>query len=212
MIELIKEALSMGWPALGVLIALMFYFKASIQDPAASKRAVFKTFIGILGAFLLFMAIANYKMNFFGESRLLPVSLVLITSMTFMMAVYFTNISALLRIGGFMFFIAAALSGYGNWLPQVEGGFPPKEEKKISATCRSLNWPTKVRKLFSAVLGKTRFRVQSVRASAHFAMHSIRVCWASVLQISTGFLSVQIRKDLKIPAITGANRRIVTLQ
>ena len=24
-----------------------------------------------------------------------------------------------------MFFVAAALSGYGNWLPQVEGGFPP---------------------------------------------------------------------------------------
>ena len=29
-----------------------------------------------------------------------------------------------------MFFIAAALSGFGNWLPQVEGGFPPIEEKK----------------------------------------------------------------------------------
>jgi mono/diheme cytochrome c family protein len=28
-----------------------------------------------------------------------------------------------------MFFVAAFLSGYGNWLPQVEGGFPPKEEK-----------------------------------------------------------------------------------
>ena len=28
-----------------------------------------------------------------------------------------------------MFFVAAGLSGYGNWLPQVEGGFPPKEEK-----------------------------------------------------------------------------------
>ena len=119
MIELIKEALAMGWPALGILVALMFYFKASISDPVANKRAVFKTFIGILGAILLFMAIANYKMNFFAESRLLPVSLVLITSMTFMMALYFTNI-----------FIAAALSGYGNWLPQVEGGFPPKEEKK----------------------------------------------------------------------------------
>ena len=130
MIELIKEALAMGWPALGILVALMFYFKASISDPVANKRAVFKTFIGILGAILLFMAIANYKMNFFAESRLLPVSLVLITSMTFMMALYFTNISALLKIGGFMFFIAAALSGYGNWLPQVEGGFPPKEEKK----------------------------------------------------------------------------------
>ena len=130
MIELIKSAVAMGWPALGLIVALMFYFKASISDPVANKRAVFKTFIGFWGAMLLFMAIANYKMNFFGESRLLPVSLVLITSMTFMMALYFTNISALLKIGGFMFFIAAALSGYGNWLPQVEGGFPPIEEKK----------------------------------------------------------------------------------
>ena len=130
MIELMKEALAMGWPALGLLIALLFYFKFSISDPVANKRAVFKTFIGTLAAFLLFMAIANYKMNFFAESRLLPVSLVLITSTAFMMALYFTNLSALLKIGGFMFFIAAALSGYGNWLPQVEGGFPPIEEKK----------------------------------------------------------------------------------
>jgi len=45
------------------------------------------------------------------------------------MGIYFSNISALLKIGGFMFLVAAALSGYGNWLPQVEGGFPPKEEK-----------------------------------------------------------------------------------
>ena len=46
-----------------------------------------------------------------------------------MMGIYFTNQAALLKIGGFMFFVAAGLSGYGNWLPQVEGGFPPKEEK-----------------------------------------------------------------------------------
>src|SRR5574340_621209 len=58
----------MGWPALGILVALMFYFKASIQDPVANKRAVFKTFIGILGAILLFMAIANYKMNLSSDS------------------------------------------------------------------------------------------------------------------------------------------------
>jgi hypothetical protein len=67
-IELIKAAVAMGWPALGILVALMFYFKASISDPVANKRAVFKTFIGTIGAMLLFMAIANYKMNFFEES------------------------------------------------------------------------------------------------------------------------------------------------
>ena len=48
MIELMKAGLAMGWPALGLLVALLFYFKFSISDPAANKRAVFKTFIGIL--------------------------------------------------------------------------------------------------------------------------------------------------------------------
>ncbi len=127
--NLINEALSMGWMVLAILVGLLVYFQVSISDPAAKKRAVFKTFIGILAAFLIFIAIANYKNNFYGENRLLPVSLVMITATTFMMALYFTNLSALLKIGGFMFFVAAFLSGYGNWLPQVEGGFPPKEEK-----------------------------------------------------------------------------------
>jgi mono/diheme cytochrome c family protein len=114
---------------LALLVGLLIYFQVSISDPVAKKRASFKTLIGIFAAFLLFVAIANYKINFYGESRLLPVSLVMITATTFMLALYFTNLSALLKIGGFMFFVAAFLSGYGNWLPQVEGGFPPKEEK-----------------------------------------------------------------------------------
>lgn len=129
MIELLQEAFSMGWVAIAMLVGLMVYFQATISDPVAKRRATFKTFIGIIAAVMLFIAIANYKMNFFGESRLLPVSLVMITSLAFMMALYFANIAPLFKIGGMMFFVAAALSGYGNWLPQVEGGFPPKEEK-----------------------------------------------------------------------------------
>jgi mono/diheme cytochrome c family protein len=99
------------------------------QFTKGNKEGAFKAFIGILAALMGFIAIANYKINFFGETRLLPISLVMITAMTFMLALYFSKVSALLKIGGFMFFVAAALSGYGNWLPQVEGGFPPKEEK-----------------------------------------------------------------------------------
>ncbi len=129
MVDLISQALDIGWPALALLVGLLIYFQVSIADPAAKKRATFKTFIGIIAAIMLFMAIANYKVNFYGESRLLPVSLAMVTALAFMMGIYFTNLAALLKIGGFMFFVAAALSGYGNWLPQVEGGFPPKEEK-----------------------------------------------------------------------------------
>jgi len=122
--ELFVAALGMGWQVLAILAGLLVY-----QFAKGNKNGAFKLFIGILASVMLFIAIANYKINFFAESRLLPVSLVMITAMSFMMALYYSKVSALLKIGGFMFLVAAALSGYGNWLPQVEGGFPPKEEK-----------------------------------------------------------------------------------
>ncbi len=127
--DLINEALSIGWPLLALLAGLLVYSQVSISDPVAKKRATFKLFIGMIAAFMLLVAIAHYKASFYEANRMLPVSLVLITAMCFMMGIYFPNQAALLKIGGFMFFVAAGLSGYGNWLPQVEGGFPPKEEK-----------------------------------------------------------------------------------
>ena len=59
--NLINEALSMGWVVLALLAGLLIYFQVSISDPVAKKRATFKTFIGIIAAFLMFVAIANYK-------------------------------------------------------------------------------------------------------------------------------------------------------
>lgn len=129
MVELITEAISIGWPAFAFLVGLVVYFQVTMTDPVGKKNAIFKTCIGMLCMFMAFIAIANYKNNFYGESRLLPVSLVMITCLTYIMGIYFTNIGALMKIGGAMFFVAAALSGYGNWLPQVEGGFPPPEVK-----------------------------------------------------------------------------------
>lgn len=156
MSNLITEALSMGWMALAIVASLLVYFQVSISDPAAKKRAVFKTFIGLVATFLLFVAIANYKNNFYGESRLLPVSLVMITVTTFIMALYFTNLSALLKIGGMMFFIAAFLSGYGNWLPQVEGGFPPVEEKVTWDTMSTQQLADKGEEIIFGGVGKNK--------------------------------------------------------
>jgi mono/diheme cytochrome c family protein len=112
------------WPLL-ILAGFLVYFLVVKKD----KRAAFKTFIGMIATVMAFIAIANYKLNFFGNSRLLPISLTMITLLSFMLALYFAKVSSLLKIGGFMFLVAAALSGYGNWLPQVEGGFPPPEVK-----------------------------------------------------------------------------------
>ncbi|GKS59116.1 hypothetical protein YTPLAS18_26430 [Nitrospira sp.] len=123
--NLISTSLDMGWPVLALLTGLLVYFQVGISDPQKKRRASFKTLIGMVATIMLFIAIANYKINFFAESRLLPVSLAMITAMMLMMGLYFANLSALFKIGGMMFFVAAFLSGYGNWLPQVEGGFPP---------------------------------------------------------------------------------------
>jgi hypothetical protein len=95
---------------------------------------VFKTLVGLLGYSMFFIAVANYAMNFNdeslgapGEPRFLPVSLVMFTVACFMMAMYFTGVRVLLQIGGFMFFVAACLAGFGNWLPQVKADPPPLE-------------------------------------------------------------------------------------
>ncbi len=127
--ELIREALLIGWPLYALIAGLFIYSVISIKDGAAKKRSLFKLFIGMIAAFMLMLAVAHYKGSFYEANRMLPVSLVLITALCFMMGIYFPNHAAMLKIGGFMFLVAAGLSGYGNWLPQVEGGFPPKEEK-----------------------------------------------------------------------------------
>lgn len=127
--QYLSEAVSIGYPIFILIIGLMIYFAITISDPKAKKEVLFKCFIGMVAALMLFMAVGGYKVNFYGNSRLLPVSLAMVTALAFMMGVYFTNLGALFKIGGFMFFVAAFLSGYGNWLPQVEGGFPPPEVK-----------------------------------------------------------------------------------
>ena len=98
----------------------------------------------------------NYKGSFYEANRMLPVSLVLITAMCFMMGIYFPNQAALLKIGGFMFLVAAGLSGYGNWLPQVEGGFPPKEEKKDFSSMTAQQLADEGEKIIFGGIGKNK--------------------------------------------------------
>lgn len=127
---LLKEAMAMGWPGAVVFGGLLIYFQCVKRSDPRRPRWTFKTLIAFLAYALLFLAIANFKINFFENTRLLPVSLALVTVLTFVMALYFNRVAPLMRIGGFMFLVAAALSGYGNWLPQVEGGFAPTPDPK----------------------------------------------------------------------------------
>lgn len=55
-----------------------------------------------------------------------------------------------------MFFVAAFLSGYGNWLPQVEGGFPPVEEKKTWDSMSSQQLADEGEKIIFGGVGKNK--------------------------------------------------------
>src|SRR5437773_6765946 len=134
--QLMRKAFHLGWPGGLLIVALMLYFQFGRKNDPRRRELVFKSVIGLFGYSMLFIAIANYAMNFNdespgvpGEPRFLPVSLVMFTVSCFMMAMYFKGVRVLLQIGGFMFFVAACLAGFGNWLPQVKADPPPVEEK-----------------------------------------------------------------------------------
>jgi hypothetical protein len=135
MAQLMRIAFHLGWPGGLVIVILMLYFQFGRKNDPRRNELVFKCVIGLLGYSMLFIAIANYATNFNdespgvpGEPRFLPVSLVMFTVACFMMAMYFKGVRVLLQIGGFMFFVAACLAGFGNWLPQVKADPPPIEE------------------------------------------------------------------------------------
>jgi cytochrome c2 len=132
------------------------YSVVAAKDGAAKKSALFKILIGTLGAFLLMLAIAHYQGSFYEANRMLPVSLVLITVTCFLLGIYFPSQAALLKIGGFMFLVAAGLSGYGNWLPQVEGGFPPAEVKLDFASMSTQALADEGEKIIFGGIGKNK--------------------------------------------------------
>src|SRR2546426_652456 len=130
--QLMRKALSLGWPGGLVIVTLMLYFQFGRKNDPRRGELVFKSVIGLFGYSMLFIAIANYAMNFNdespgvpGEPRFLPVSLVMFTVSCFMMAMYFKGVRVLLQIGGFMFFVAAWPAGFGGWVPPGKAGPPP---------------------------------------------------------------------------------------
>ncbi len=92
------------------------------------KELLFKLWIGALAGGLILLAIANYKVNFYGNSRLLPVSLGILTAATFILGIYFQKVRYIMHGAAFMIIVAAAFAGFANWLPQTIGEPPALEE------------------------------------------------------------------------------------
>ena len=102
-----------------------------------NKQLLFSLWIGLLGAALVLLALNNYRVNFYANSRLLPVSLGFFTAATFMLGIYFQKVRVLMHGAAFMIVVAAAFAGFANWLPQTIGEPPAQEEKVADITSMS---------------------------------------------------------------------------
>ncbi len=99
------------------------------MDFLKDKKLLFRLWIGLLALGLVVLAITNYRVNFYGNSRLLPVSLGIFVTATFLLGIYFQKVRVVMHGAAFMIFVAAAFAGFSNWLPQTIGEPPPFEEK-----------------------------------------------------------------------------------
>ena len=127
--KVLSEAISLGWA--GGLVILVFLLWISLGGLKELHRQSWfvKGLVSFLAYILFCLAIANYHIHFYKETSLLPVSLVLLAVLTFLLAAYFGNARPILRVGTLMLVMTAVIAGFGNWLPQVEGGFPTPEIK-----------------------------------------------------------------------------------
>jgi len=122
--QVVTEAFRLGWIGGLVILGLILWVHVGSFTPSTRKQWTVKGVVAFLAYFLFFFAIANYKIHFFHKTGLLPVSLLLLAVLSFLLAAYFGKARPLLRVSGTMILLTAVLSGFGNWLPQVEGGFP----------------------------------------------------------------------------------------
>ncbi len=122
--QITSEAFQFGWPGGLGFLGLLLWISFAKGTHASRTQWMTKGLVAFLAYSLLLFSIANYKIHFFEKTGLLPLSLFLLATLTFLLAGYFGKARPLLRVSGTMVLLTAVLSGFGNWLPQVEGGFP----------------------------------------------------------------------------------------
>lgn len=75
------------------------------------------------------LAVTIFSQHSATQTHLLHMAFISIGLLGFFLAGYFKQASPMLRMSGMMILVIASFTGFGHWLPQVEGGFPPKEHR-----------------------------------------------------------------------------------
>ena len=154
--RVLSEAMNLGWPGgLVILGFLLGIFLGGLKESHRQSWFV-KGLVSFLAYILFCLAIANYHIHFYKDTSLLPVSLILLAALTFLLAAYFGKARPMLRACTLMLVMTAVIAGFGNWLPQVEGGYPTPEIKLDVYSMTSQQLADEGEKIIFGGLGKSK--------------------------------------------------------
>lgn len=119
-----------NWAAGFIILSLTLIIALIWHKDSQHCRWKIKGLALLVGYIIFGFALTIIHQYFFTQTHLLFFAFIATGCLAFFLATYFSQASPMLRIGGLMFFVTALLTGFGNWLPQVEGGFPPKDYKE----------------------------------------------------------------------------------
>lgn len=105
---------------------------------------------------LLTVVVAISALYFSQATALIPASLVTLAGASLLLGVYLHAPHPPLKATACTCLLLAVLSGFGNWLPQVEGGFPPPDIKRDVYSMTPLQLADEGEKIIFGGIGQSK--------------------------------------------------------
>lgn len=120
--EMWEGSWATGFYSLVVVLIMVIGLK---KDPQRS-RWLAKGLILLMAYIIVGIAAILTNQYFFTQTHLLFFAFFATGVLAFFLALHFRQSSPILRMGGVILLVSSFFAGFGNWLPQVEGGYPPE--------------------------------------------------------------------------------------
>ena len=157
--NLFRDAFPLWWPGTALLSLMLLYWLVKLRLGASTVRKhLSQTFVACLAYTVLCLAITLAKQHVLETSHLLALSLAALAATSFLVTFYFERLRAMSQTAGLILLVSAATTSYANWLPQTEGGFPPREVTLNVENMSTQRLADEGEKIIFGGLGKSRER------------------------------------------------------
>ena len=159
MMNLFRDAFPLWWPGTVLLILVLLSLLVKLRSGVSTvRKSISQTFVAFLAYTVLCLAVTLAKQHILEASHLLAVSLAALAATSFLVTFYFERLRAISQTAGLILLVSAATTSYANWLPQTEGGFPPREVTLTVESMSTQRLADEGEKIIFGGLGKSRER------------------------------------------------------